>query len=144
MQLRLLSKVLVKAGGGFARVLLRVARQLFHETTGAMFSAFAIAGAMAAWRQWQKGTAQWLVPLSGIAHEAHYTAADIACEDREVALGYPGEFPCTRGIYPTMYRGRLWTMRQYAGFGTAAESNQRYRYLLSQGQTGLSVAFDLP
>jgi methylmalonyl-CoA mutase, N-terminal domain len=59
-------------------------------------------------------------------------------------LGYPGEFPFTRGIQPTMYRGRLWTMRQYAGFGTAAESNQRYRYLLGQGVSGLSVAFDLP
>src|SRR5678809_1692865 len=56
----------------------------------------------------------------------------------------PGEFPYTRGIYPEMYRSRLWTMRQYAGFGTAEESNQRYRYLLSQGTTGLSVAFDLP
>ncbi len=87
---------------------------------------------------------QRFATLSGIPHEAHYTAADIACEDREGALGYPAEFPYTRGIYPTMYRGRLWTMRQYAGFGTAAESNQRYRYLLSQGQTGLSVAFDLP
>src|SRR5215475_2643159 len=59
-------------------------------------------------------------------------------------LGFPGEFPYTRGIQPTMYRGRLWTMRQYAGFGTAAESNARYRYLLSQGVSGLSVAFDLP
>ena len=59
-------------------------------------------------------------------------------------LGQPGEFPFTRGIQPTMYRGRLWTMRQYAGFGTAAESNRRYRYLLGQGVTGLSVAFDLP
>jgi methylmalonyl-CoA mutase, N-terminal domain len=59
-------------------------------------------------------------------------------------IGFPGEFPYTRGIHPTMYRGRLWTMRQYAGFGTAKESNARYRYLLSQGQTGLSVAFDLP
>src|SRR5215510_2039013 len=56
----------------------------------------------------------------------------------------PGAFPYTRGIQPTMYRGRLWTMRQYAGFGTAAESNQRYRYLLAQGVSGLSVAFDLP
>src|ERR1700742_2054760 len=56
----------------------------------------------------------------------------------------PGQYPFTRGIYPDMYRGRLWTMRQYAGFGTAEESNQRYRYLLSQGITGLSVAFDLP
>ncbi len=60
------------------------------------------------------------------------------------AIGFPGEFPFTRGIQPTMYRGRLWTMRQYAGFGTAAESNQRYRYLLDQGVSGLSVAFDLP
>ena len=59
-------------------------------------------------------------------------------------LGMPGEYPFTRGIYPSMYRGRLWTMRQYAGFSTAAASNERYRYLLSQGQTGLSVAFDLP
>jgi methylmalonyl-CoA mutase, N-terminal domain len=64
--------------------------------------------------------------------------------DAETSLGFPGEFPYTRGIYPTMYRGRLWTMRQYAGFGTAAESNKRYRYLLSRGQAGLSVAFDLP
>ena len=59
-------------------------------------------------------------------------------------ISFPGEFPFTRGIYPTMYRGRLWTMRQYAGFGTAEESNKRYKYLLSQGNTGLSVAFDLP
>ena len=59
-------------------------------------------------------------------------------------LGFPGEYPFTRGVQPTMYRGRLWTMRQYAGFGTAEDSNARYRYLLSQGQTGLSVAFDLP
>ena len=59
-------------------------------------------------------------------------------------LGFPGEFPYTRGVQPTMYRGRFWTMRQYAGFGTARESNERYRYLLDQGQTGLSVAFDLP
>lgn len=64
--------------------------------------------------------------------------------DAEADLSFPGQFPFTRGIYPTMYRGRIWTMRQYAGFGTATESNQRYRYLLSQGQTGLSVAFDLP
>jgi methylmalonyl-CoA mutase, N-terminal domain len=64
--------------------------------------------------------------------------------DESAELGYPATFPFTRGIQPTMYRGRLWTMRQYAGFGTAAESNQRYRYLLSQGVSGLSVAFDLP
>ena len=64
--------------------------------------------------------------------------------DPDAELGFPGAFPFTRGIQPTMYRGRLWTMRQYAGFGTAAESNRRYRYLLAQGVTGLSVAFDLP
>src|SRR5574338_1525966 len=59
-------------------------------------------------------------------------------------LGFPGEYPFTRGVQPTMYRGRFWTMRQYAGYASAEESNQRYRYLLQQGQTGLSVAFDLP
>jgi methylmalonyl-CoA mutase N-terminal domain/subunit len=64
--------------------------------------------------------------------------------DEDGELGLPGEYPYTRGVQPTMYRGRLWTMRQYAGFGTAEESNRRYRYLLQQGQTGLSVAFDLP
>jgi methylmalonyl-CoA mutase, N-terminal domain len=72
------------------------------------------------------------------------TAADLTDFDPERDLAYPGEFPYTRGIQPTMYRGRLWTMRQYAGFGTAAESNRRYRYLLAQGVSGLSVAFDLP
>jgi methylmalonyl-CoA mutase N-terminal domain/subunit len=56
----------------------------------------------------------------------------------------PGEYPFTRGVYPTMYRGRLWTMRQYAGFGSAEATNARYKYLISQGQTGLSIAFDLP
>ena len=69
---------------------------------------------------------------------------DLAGWDAERELGHPAEFPFTRGIYPTQYRSRLWTMRQYAGFGTALESNARYRYLLSQGTTGLSVAFDLP
>src|SRR6185312_6427013 len=59
-------------------------------------------------------------------------------------LGYPGAFPFTRGVYPSMYRGRLWTMRQFAGFGTAAETNERFRYLLEHGQTGLSCAFDMP
>jgi len=59
-------------------------------------------------------------------------------------LGFPGEYPFTRGVQPPMYRGRLWTMRQYAGYASAEESNQRYRFLLQQGQTGLSVAFDLP
>ncbi len=82
--------------------------------------------------------------LSGLPIDRLYTQDDLAGWDPETALGFPGEFPYTRGIYPTMYRGRFWTMRQYAGFGTAVESNQRYRYLLSKGQAGLSVAFDLP
>ena len=73
-----------------------------------------------------------------------YAPQDLDGWDYEEQLGFPGEFPYTRGVQPTMYRGRLWTMRQYAGFGDAEESNERYRYLLSQGQTGLSVAFDLP
>ena len=81
---------------------------------------------------------------SGIEVKAVYGPRDPAGFDPQKDLGNPGEFPFTRGIYPTMYRGRLWTMRQYAGFGSAEESNRRYRYLLSQGQTGLSVAFDLP
>src|SRR5712672_100881 len=81
---------------------------------------------------------------SGLPLERLYTEESLAGWDAEEALGYPGEFPYTRGIYPSMYRGRLWTMRQYAGFGSAAEANQRYRYLLSTGQSGLSVAFDLP
>ncbi|MBA4179330.1 MAG: methylmalonyl-CoA mutase [Anaerolinea sp.] len=76
--------------------------------------------------------------------EPVYTQDDLNGFDPNVALGFPGEYPFTRGIQPTMYRGRFWTMRQYAGFGDAEESNQRYRYLLDQGQTGLSVAFDLP
>jgi methylmalonyl-CoA mutase, N-terminal domain len=74
---------------------------------------------------------------------AFFTRDDFPTGDHDAAE-FPGEFPFTRGIQPTMYRGRLWTMRQYAGFGTAAESNKRYRYLLSQGVSGLSVAFDLP
>ena len=73
-----------------------------------------------------------------------YSERDLTNSDLSRDLGEPGKYPFTRGIYPTMYRGKLWTMRQYAGFGTAEESNRRYRFLLSQGQTGLSVAFDLP
>src|SRR5580704_15430363 len=82
--------------------------------------------------------------LGGIPLKTVYTQEDLAGDDIEATIGLPGEFPYTRGIYPTMYRGRLWTMRQYAGFGSAAQSNERYRYLLAKGQTGLSVAFDLP
>src|SRR5947199_5128631 len=82
--------------------------------------------------------------LSGLPVDPVYARESLGTWDPETELGYPGEFPYTRGIYPTMYRGRFWTMRQYAGFGTAVESNRRYRYLLSKGQAGLSVAFDLP
>ena len=74
----------------------------------------------------------------------HFARPEDRPEAREDGDALPGVFPYTRGIQPTMYRGRLWTMRQYAGFGTAAESNTRYRYLLDQGVSGLSVAFDLP
>jgi methylmalonyl-CoA mutase N-terminal domain/subunit len=82
--------------------------------------------------------------LSGIPIERVYSQDSFVDSETEESTGFPGEYPFTRGIYPTMYRGRLWTMRQYAGFGSAAESNQRYRYLLNKGQAGLSVAFDLP
>ncbi|MEM4540040.1 MAG: methylmalonyl-CoA mutase family protein [Archaeoglobaceae archaeon] len=80
---------------------------------------------------------------SGFIVDRLYTPEDVAVE-YESKIGYPGVYPFTRGIYPTMYRGRLWTMRQYAGYGTAEETNKRYKFLISQGQTGLSVAFDLP
>ncbi len=81
---------------------------------------------------------------SGIPVARVYTPDDVAQMDYARDLGFPGEYPYTRGIYPTMYRGRLWTVRQYAGYGGAEESNRRFRYLLDQGQTGVSVAFDLP
>ncbi|HSG13604.1 MAG TPA: methylmalonyl-CoA mutase family protein [Gaiellaceae bacterium] len=81
--------------------------------------------------------------ISGIENEPLYTP-ESASIDYDRDLGYPGEPPFTRGVYPSMYRGRLWTMRQFAGFGTAAETNARFRYLLEHGQTGLSTAFDMP
>src|SRR5687767_11828951 len=81
--------------------------------------------------------------LSGEPIRALYTEADLPA-DLEASIGLPGEFPFTRGVYPSMYRGRLWTMRQFAGFGTAEETNRRFRYLLDHGQTGLSTAFDMP
>jgi methylmalonyl-CoA mutase, N-terminal domain len=81
--------------------------------------------------------------ISGIENEPLHTA-ESSPVDYNRDLGYPGVFPFTRGVYPSMYRGRLWTMRQFAGFGTAAETNERFRYLLEHGQTGLSTAFDMP
>jgi len=82
--------------------------------------------------------------LSDIEIQECYTPADTDSLNYQNDLGKPGEFPFTRGVYPTMYRGRLWTMRQFAGFATAEETNRRYRYLLDHGTTGLSVAFDMP
>ena len=82
--------------------------------------------------------------ISGLEVKHLYTPAVLEGLDYTLELGFPGEYPFTRGVRPSMYRGQLWTMRQYAGFGTAQESNLRYRYLLDHGQTGLSVAFDLP
>src|SRR5271157_6657068 len=101
-------------------------------------------------RKWEKSTLNaWVDKAperkdkfedpSGIAVKTVYTPLDIVHHQYEKEAGLPGEFPYTRGIYPTMYRGRFWTMRQYAGFGSAVESNKRYRYLLSKGQMGLSV-----
>jgi methylmalonyl-CoA mutase N-terminal domain/subunit len=82
--------------------------------------------------------------LSGIPIEPLYTPEHLAGKSYEERLGYPGEYPYTRGVYPTMYRGRLWTMRMFAGFGRPEDTNARFKYLLAQGQTGLSTAFDMP
>src|SRR5271163_2802549 len=82
--------------------------------------------------------------VSGHPIRRLYTPSDLPDWEPARDLGLPGEPPYTRGIHPTMYRGRLWTMRQFAGFGSAEDTNQRFRYLLGQGQTGLSVEFDLP
>ena len=81
---------------------------------------------------------------SGIPLQRLYTPLDIAYEDYLMQIGYPGEYPYTRGVYPTMYRGRLWTMRMFSGFGTPDDTNARIKYLLKQGETGLSIAFDMP
>jgi methylmalonyl-CoA mutase N-terminal domain/subunit len=82
--------------------------------------------------------------LSGIPIKALYTPEDVADRSYDERLGQPGEYPFTRGVYPTMYRGRLWTMRMFAGFGSPEDTNARFKYLLAQGQTGLSTAFDMP
>src|SRR4051812_34292193 len=82
--------------------------------------------------------------ISGEELKPLYTDDDVADVDVERDIGYPGEYPFTRGVYPSMYRGRLWTMRQFAGFGAAEDTNERFRYLLDHGQRGLSTAFDMP
>src|SRR5690606_36907739 len=81
---------------------------------------------------------------SSVPTERLYTPVDVQHVDYVRDIGFPGQYPFTRGVQPTMYRGRLWTMRQYAGFGTAEETNERFRHLIKHGQTGLSTAFDLP
>jgi methylmalonyl-CoA mutase, N-terminal domain len=100
-----------------------------------------------AWKELYEATPERQLELfstiSGIENEPLYTAESVDVEP-EKDLGYPGVYPFTRGVYPSMYRGKLWTMRQFAGFGTAAETNARFRYLLDHGQTGLSTAFDMP
>src|SRR5436309_3167167 len=82
--------------------------------------------------------------LTGLPLQPLYDPADLGADHFEARERYPGEFPYTRGVYPSMYRDKLWTMRQFAGFGSAADTNARYKYLLAQGQDGLSVAFDMP
>ena len=103
-------------------------------------------GALEAWRSRFEAAPlredELFTSISGVEVEPLATP-DVAAIDYERDLGYPGAFPFTRGVYPSMYRGRLWTMRQFAGFGTAEETNSRFRYLLDHGQTGLSVAFDM-
>ncbi|HEY7379626.1 MAG TPA: methylmalonyl-CoA mutase family protein [Gaiella sp.] len=106
-----------------------------------------VAGALEAWRERYARTPERVGELfstiSGVEVDPLYTAESVDIEPGR-DLGVPGAFPFTRGVYPSMYRGRLWTMRQFAGFGTAAETNERFRYLLDHGQTGLSTAFDMP
>ena len=123
-------------------------------TQPSLFSGEALAALSRATHGWEEGplaTALQRAPeradgfaASSLDVARLYTPLDVADLDYGRDLGFPGEYPFTRGVQPTMYRGRLWTMRQYAGFGTAEESNRKFRYLLEQGQTGLSVAFDLP
>ena len=103
--------------------------------------------AFEAWRERYEAASKRdveFVTQSSAEVEPLYTPVDIAGFDAAEQLGYPGGFPYTRGIHPTMYRGRLWTMRQFSGFGTAEDTNQRYKFLLERGQTGLSIAFDFP
>jgi methylmalonyl-CoA mutase, N-terminal domain len=108
-----------------------------------------------AMNQWEQGSLKKVLAKSpereetfrtesGIPVKRLYTPLDLEGSDYVEDLGFPGEYPFTRGVYPTMFRGRLWTMRQYAGFGTAEDTNKRFRYLLEQGMVGLSMAFDLP
>ncbi|MEW5947110.1 MAG: methylmalonyl-CoA mutase family protein [bacterium] len=99
---------------------------------------------MSAMRDIENGKKNWEKSLKKPEEGLLHTPLDFSDDEYIEKLGFPGEYPFTRGVHPTMYRGRVWTMRQYAGFGDAGQTNERFRYLLEQGQTGLSVAFDLP
>src|SRR5215813_7913352 len=100
-----------------------------------------------AWRERYEATperqGELFSTISGVENEPLYSPENVEL-DYERDFGWPGAYPFTRGVYPSMYRGRLWTMRQFAGFGSPAETNERYRFLLERGQGGLSVAFDMP
>ncbi|HEV3137553.1 MAG TPA: methylmalonyl-CoA mutase family protein, partial [Pirellulales bacterium] len=102
------------------------------------------------WARWQRELEnsppgpQPATTISGLPIEPLYTPDNLEDFEYEAELGYPGQYPYTRGIHASMYRGRLWTMRQFAGFGTARQTNERFRFLVDKGQTGLSTAFDLP
>ncbi len=102
------------------------------------------------WAQWREEIEKAAPPdypattVSGMPIDPLYTPENLEAFDWETALGYPGQYPYTRGVHATMYRGRLWTMRQFAGFGTARQTNERFKFLVAKGQTGLSTAFDLP
>src|SRR5215218_33027 len=105
---------------------------------------FGVQTPLEGWQEAYAGTPEReasFTTLSGEPVRPLYTEADLP---PAASIGHPGQFPFTRGVYPSMYRGRLWTMRQFAGFGTAEETNERFRYLLEHGQTGLSTAFDMP
>ncbi|MHA1587751.1 MAG: methylmalonyl-CoA mutase family protein, partial [Candidatus Thorarchaeota archaeon] len=112
-------------------------------------------GLRKAFKEWEEGSVaktlakfperkEQFETLSGIPVDRLYGPSEKALNDYGQELGFPGMFPFTRGVQPTMYRGRFWTMRQYSGFATAKETNERFKFLLDQGQTGLSIAFDLP
>src|SRR5881396_2955319 len=107
------------------------------------------------WKRWEESTLRdalaslperrkVFVTTSSRAVRRLYTPLDLGTETPEERIGKPGEFPYTRGIHPTMYRGRLWTMRMFAGYGSADDTNRRFKYLIAHGETGLSVAFDMP
>src|SRR5580658_3920526 len=104
----------------------------------------------AARERWEKEAAAAAVrpepptTVSSVPIDALYTPDNLESFDPEHDLGFPGQYPFTRGVHATLYRSRLWTMRQFAGFGTARQTNQRFKFLLDKGQTGLSTAFDLP